>query len=108
MPRKAKWPPPVHLHRRSGQARVRIDGKDYYLGRHGSPEAEEALAALLLRHARGDLAAARGCPAAARTVGDVVAEWLAEAAPGYSARGKEAGHFGRSLFPLVRLYGDLR
>jgi hypothetical protein len=27
---------------RSGQARVTIDGKDYYLGKWGSPEADEA------------------------------------------------------------------
>jgi integrase len=108
MPRKQTWPPPVHHHRRSGQARVRINGKDYYLGPYGSPEAEEALAALLVRHARGELGGrVAAAPAAPRTVADVAAEWLAEAAPGYSARGREPAHFRRSLAPLLRLYGTL-
>jgi hypothetical protein len=98
MPRKQTWPPPVHHHRKSGQARVRINGKDYYLGPYGSPEAEEALAALLVRHARGELGGrVAAAPAAPRTVADVAAEWLAGAAPGYSARGREPAHFRRSL-----------
>jgi integrase len=41
MPRRAKLPALVH-HKPSGHARVRIAGRDFYLGRHGTPEAEEA------------------------------------------------------------------
>lgn len=41
MPRSPRWPPPVHHHRKSGQDRVRIAGRDVYLGPHGSPRARE-------------------------------------------------------------------
>ncbi|MHC5110573.1 MAG: hypothetical protein ACYTHJ_11935 [Planctomycetota bacterium] len=32
--------PKMQFHKASGQAKVRIDGKDHYLGRHGAPKAE--------------------------------------------------------------------
>jgi hypothetical protein len=34
-------PPAYLLHKPSGQARVRINGKDHYLGPHGSPESKD-------------------------------------------------------------------
>jgi hypothetical protein len=40
MPRNARVPAVVH-HRPTGQARLRIDGRDFYLGPFGSEEAEE-------------------------------------------------------------------
>ena len=43
---KRLWQPKVYRHA-SGQARVRLRGKDYYLGRYGSKEAEERLQALI-------------------------------------------------------------
>lgn len=39
MPKKRK--PKYALHRASGQARVRIDGKDHYLGEYDSPESHD-------------------------------------------------------------------
>jgi hypothetical protein len=39
MPRKRNLSPPSYcLHKASGRAVVRIDGRDRYLGPHGSPE----------------------------------------------------------------------
>lgn len=39
MPRKGtRKKPKCTLHKQSGQARVRVDGKDHYLGKYGSPE----------------------------------------------------------------------
>lgn len=38
---KVKCKPGYLLHKSSGQARVRIDGKDHYLGEYGSPESVE-------------------------------------------------------------------
>jgi hypothetical protein len=35
------------LHESSGQARVRIDGKDHYLGQYNSPESHESYARLI-------------------------------------------------------------
>ena len=40
MPRQKKRPA-YSLHRPTGQARVRIDGHDYYLGEYGSPESRD-------------------------------------------------------------------
>ena len=41
MPVKSLRKPAYCLHTATGQARVRIGGKDHYLGRYGSPEARE-------------------------------------------------------------------
>lgn len=38
MPRKLSSPPSYALHKASGQAVVRISGRDHYLGAHGTPE----------------------------------------------------------------------
>ena len=39
-PRRHQQPPKIQLHKASGQARVRLSGKDYYLGPFGSDEAQ--------------------------------------------------------------------
>ena len=39
MPKKRK--PAYTLHKPTGQARVRIKGKDHYLGEYGTPESRE-------------------------------------------------------------------
>ncbi len=44
--RKRRTPALVH-HKPTGQARVRIGGRDFYLGKFGSPEAEAAYHHLL-------------------------------------------------------------
>lgn len=46
MPRRIK-PPKYSHHKASGQARVRIDGIDHYLGPHGSPESHREYAKLI-------------------------------------------------------------
>ena len=46
--RKSK-PPAYQLHRASGQARVRIAGRDHYLGPHGSPESRQHYEDLIIR-----------------------------------------------------------
>jgi integrase len=50
LPRPRK--PPSYLHHKpTGQARVRINGRDYYLGAYGSPESQEAYREFLRKHA---------------------------------------------------------
>lgn len=49
MPREAQWPPRIQLHRKSGQARVRVNRQDYYLGPFGSDEAARKYAELVAR-----------------------------------------------------------
>jgi hypothetical protein len=44
--------PTYSLHKATRQARVRIDGRDHYLGRHGSPESRQQYARLIAEHFR--------------------------------------------------------
>jgi hypothetical protein len=44
MPRLVNKLPKYSLHKPSGQAKVRYNGKDTYLGRYGSPESKETYA----------------------------------------------------------------
>lgn len=104
MSRPAKWPPPIQFHRASGQARVRIAGKDHYLGPHGSQEAQEAYARLLASLTSGKPPER---PKGGATVAEVVAAFLDYAAEEYSARGRELEQFRLALRPLVRLHGTL-
>jgi hypothetical protein len=63
--------PSYRLHKASGQAVVTLDGKDHYLGKHGTPESQakyERLLALYLANGRAlpdTLAHAEGDPARA-------------------------------------------
>ena len=45
MPKRSR--PSYWLHKPSGQARVRIDGRDIYLGEYGSAESQERYDALV-------------------------------------------------------------
>ena len=51
MPRPKKPPVPVH-HKASGQVRVRIDGRDYYFGQWGDPEATAKANEFIAAHLR--------------------------------------------------------
>src|SRR4051794_28909641 len=110
MPRPRKFPPTLHHHKASGQARVRVDSKDVYLGAYGSPEAAAAYARLVAQIAAGQPAVSEAKAGPALCVRDVVAEWWAPGGPGakYSERGREAAQFRRALQPLLRLYGPTR
>ena len=47
MPRPKSLTPKYRRHKPTGQAVVRIDGRDFYLGEHGSPESRERYAVLM-------------------------------------------------------------
>ena len=51
MPR-TKLIPAYSLHKTTGQARVRIDGRDHYLGKFGAPESRRKYARLIGEHFR--------------------------------------------------------
>lgn len=105
MARKAKWPPPVYRHS-SGQARVYFRGKSFYLGPYGSPEAERAYAALLVR-LTGEAAVpypSRIRPVSAPKVSDVAARFLAHAEA--TCRPLQYKLYKDALRPLMRLFGE--
>lgn len=107
MARRAQFPPKVTRHR-SGQARVKIRGRDIYLGPYGSAEAKAAYARLVTEMGR-----AGGAPPAAAekldrpTVLDVWTRWLAHAEATYNPRGREFENHRLAGRPLVALYGPL-
>jgi integrase len=113
MPRHASWPPKVYWHRPSGLDRVRVNGRDYYLGPHDSPESRTEYARLLAELVeRGEA----GPPESRRissagkpgfTVADVIRRFLEHARETYSQRGGEYDQFRYALAPLERLFGDL-
>src|SRR4051794_35078208 len=42
MPAKPRKIPSYRLHKPTGQAVVRLDGRDHYLGKYGTPQSQEA------------------------------------------------------------------
>jgi hypothetical protein len=81
MPR-TKGIPSYCLHKPTGQARVRIDGKDHYLGPHGSEESkrqyEQIVRKLITDRARDEVRA-RVEIATDLTVSELIAGYLLHA-----------------------------
>jgi integrase len=59
MPRSTPSIPKYSLHKPSGRARVRIGGRDIYLGAYGSPESKEAYNRVIAEHLAGGVPTAR-------------------------------------------------
>jgi hypothetical protein len=55
MPKLTRQPPKYSLHKPSGQARVRHQGRDFYLGAYGSRGSREAYARLIAEFTRDDV-----------------------------------------------------
>ena len=101
MPRLKGIPAYVH-HRASGQARVRIDGKDHYLGPYGSPESHicyDELIADLLERRKSDAGKANG----STKLNAVLAAWWTECKLRYAHNGK--GRHGNAVCwrPTIRM-----
>jgi len=97
---KAKWPPRPKPHK-GGLDRVYWRGVTYYTGRTGTPEAEEAYEALLLK-----LEAAERHPAApfsTSTVTHVVNHWMREKLPTLDRRAQD--RYRRAITVLNRVAG---
>jgi integrase len=106
--------PSYQLHRSSGHARVRIAGKDHWLGQHGTPESRARYDALVAEW----LARGRAAPpprseeeaTPSPTVAEVVAAFWNHAEAYYrnpdGTPGREQDNFRASLRPVTRLYGD--
>ena len=116
MPNRSRKIPSYRLHKPTGQAVVRLDGRDHYLGKHGTEESEEAYprtVAEWLTASPAGLAQKPGSTSATfdLTVNDVVlAFWTKYAENHYRhADGTPTGeldNFRGSLRPLRRLYGS--
>ncbi len=95
--------PKYALHRASGQARVRIDGKDHYLGEYGSPASKA-----LYEHLKQDWHYKRDVTGWTCTIDDLAVKFMEFAAGHYLKHGEptsEANNIRIALRPLVKLFG---
>lgn len=110
MARPKKSVPSYLLHRPSGRARVRIGGRDVYLGRHNSPESLEEYRRLLTEHfenpACPDPVIAQGIEEP-WTVAQLAVKYDEFAKVHYVKDGEPTDERYRAVIPpLVRLYGS--
>ncbi|MDX2116825.1 MAG: site-specific integrase [Planctomycetota bacterium] len=118
MPRRTVAVPSYRRHKPTGQAVVRLDGRDIYLGKHGTPSSQERYRRLIAEWLSGHpLAALSGGrpvePGALAptplTINQLVIAYL-DFANGYYVREGEATrecvNIKYALKPLVSLYGS--
>src|SRR5690242_11069421 len=110
MPLATLRTPSYRLHKPTRQAVVTLNGRDFYLGRHGSPESRaeyDRLIAEWLSHGRCLPVSPSGA-GADLTVNEVLASYLRWAGTYYVKDGKptsEVKNIGFALRPLRQLYG---
>jgi len=111
MPRRKSLVPGYLLHRPTGQARVRINGRDHYLGPFGSDESRRKYGELVAAGCAGNVAdplPATGPQDTGPTVGEIVLAFLRYAETYYVKNGEPTGAtacFRHAVGPLVDLYG---
>jgi integrase len=112
MPRYVHQIPPMRFHKRSGQAYVMLDGKQVYLGRHGSIQAQSKYNQTIAEWLASDrvpVVPEPGSPG--RTVSEVLSAFMLHAISYYrSASGEqtgEAGNFRDAIRPVRKLYEDI-
>lgn len=106
--------PSYRPHKATGQARVTIEGKDYYLGRYGSPESRAKYKRLIAQYCKAGAALpevrAAPRPRAAYSVAELCGEYLAWAKREYRTRsGEETGsveNVRQALRALFELFAD--
>ena len=104
--------PPYSLHKGSGQAKVRIAGKDIYLGLHGTPESYAKYAQVVAERRAGREPGSARHPTRrpSMTVGHLRDEyWRRHVVVHFRKAGKatsEQAVIRAALAPLIELYGD--
>ncbi len=102
----SKRTPGYLLHKPTGQARVRINGKDFYLGAYDSPASRDLYEALVGKWQR-----TQDYANVLITVDELVLAYLTHAKAYYVKDGKptsEIADLRSALRPLVKLFGRLR
>jgi integrase len=110
MPRLVRTTPAYKLHKASGQARVRLDGREIFLGRYGSPESraeyDRIVSEWLANSRRLPTPAKETAPAL--TVSELVLAYWRHVEAYYVKDGRptsEADNIKRALKPLLKRYG---
>lgn len=97
--------PSYQHHKATGQARVRIAGKDHYLGRYGSPESHERYDEIIAQFLETE-------PGTSTTLSALLAVFWAECKKRYGGKGRGTYGYAGNWRPTIRLlrihFGDLR
>jgi len=109
-------PPKYQLHKATGQARVRINGHDIYLGKYRSPESEERYRQVIADWLKNQdqvtrQNSARPTGTTNRVITELILDYLTFAKTIYVKDGKPIGElYGLwvAFRPLKDLYGDTR
>lgn len=95
---KREFPPyPKAPHKKSGQARVRWEGKDYYLGPFGSEESRERYAELIQTIQKIQKSKTESVNTERLTVSDVCDLWRADGIRDYRPTSREPKMIGGYL-----------
>lgn len=104
---KAHRTPGYLLHKPSGQARVRIRGRDYYLGRHNSPESWKKYHQLLAQYAEQADEVLPVIRCDQTSVAELVAQYVEFASEHFRHNRDERYRIKAAITPLVELFGSL-
>jgi len=107
MAAKAPRTPSYLLHKASGQARVRIRGRDYYLGKHNTPESRERYHQLVAQYIADSNSAPQLVECDQTSVAELVAQYVVFAKEHYRHNPDERYRIKAAITPLVELYGSL-
>lgn len=99
-----RFPPYPKAPHKSGAARIKIDGKDVWLGPWDSPKSWERYRAIFAQWKPGQVVDTR--PPSAVTVLDITTRFYEQAAQHYGTESSEYRDYRLSLLPLNRLYGS--
>jgi integrase len=117
MPTKSPRIPSYRLHKSTGLGVVRLDGRDHYLGEHGTPASHEAYRRIIAEWTSSGIASAnmssRSRPSpggSVLTVGELLLAFMTRHAETHYRRADgtptdEIENFRQSLRPLRKLYG---
>lgn len=110
--RRTRKPPKYCLHKATGQAYVRLNGRDHYLGKHGSSESLQKYSALIAEDAAGAVIvnANRATPQSGLSITEIILAYRKHAAKYYVKDGKptdEVACIKSALRDLLNLYPDL-
>ncbi|MDB5346823.1 MAG: site-specific tyrosine recombinase XerC [Schlesneria sp.] len=108
MPRPVSSIPQVRLHKPSGQARVRHDGREYYLGPYGSQEASRRYSELLLKLSGG--VAKPEVAKFTKSVNEIALLFLDFAATYYVKNGRQTDEvfcIRSAIRALMNLFGEI-
>ncbi len=110
MSRNRRFPKMPSRPHKSGQARISIGGKDFYLGKFGTPEAATEYARLANDYAaKRPLLPRDVIPTGQMTIANLIAAWLTfERDHGRGEKHPEVERIIRATVPLDRLFGATR